>query len=244
MLIIAIIALLGAIGIIAVMLKRGPTDVVPVDDSTTLPEGTWPSDEISQEKIDQTDKGYQIIATYPVAQSTAVSAYFRTFVEDSITQFKEDTAWNNETEEVESEYLMLDISYERIKTAHVDNYIFHIDSFTGGVHGLQATKTFAFSQEGKPLGIAELFTNGKDGLKTIAPYVQKELMKLDFAEKSWVEEGAAPDEVNYQNFTIDEKGITFIFDPYQVAYYAAGGQKVTVPVSVFKSIANKEVFPQ
>ena len=54
MLIIAIIALLGAIGIIAFMLKRGSSEVVPVEDISTLPEGTWPSDEIKQETIDHT----------------------------------------------------------------------------------------------------------------------------------------------------------------------------------------------
>jgi len=244
MLIVAILVLLVAVGIIAVMLKRGSTTVVPVDDIATLPEGVWPSDELRKEVIDQDTGGYTITATYPIAQSSAVSAYFRTFVDDAITAFKEDTAWSTEIQNEESENLALDIGYDRIKSSVIDNYVFHISSYTGGAHGLQATKTFSFSTKGQPLGIAELFTNGVDGLKTIAPYVQKELLKLDYTEKSWVEEGAAPTEINYQNFIVDEKGLTVIFDPYQVAYYAAGEQRVTVPLSVFSKIANKEVFIQ
>lgn len=245
MLFIAAIALILAVGIIALTLKRGSDDLPqPTDDITTLPSGVWPSDEIRQEKINQTDKGHQITAIYPIAQSSAITAYFRTFVEDSITQFKEDTAWTEGMDNAESQDTALDIAYERQKTATVDNYVFHSNSYAGGAHGLQSTKTFAFTEEGKPVGITELFTNGKDGLKTVAPYVQKELLKFDYTEREWVEEGAKADEINYQNFIVTESGITFIFDPYQVAYYAAGEQRITVPVSLFKSIANKEVFPQ
>ncbi|MBY0328473.1 RsiV family protein, partial [Patescibacteria group bacterium] len=214
MLIVAILALIGAIGIIAYILKRGPATVVPTEDMVVVTgDGTWPSDEIRQEKIDQTEKGHQITAVYPITQSTAVSAYFRTFVEDNITRFKEDTSWTSEINNAEAEIVSLDVTYTRQKSTTVDNYIFHVNSYTGGAHGLQVTKTFSFTPEGKPLTIAGIFTNGVDGLKTIAPYVQKELLKLDFTEKQWVEEGAAPDELNYQNFVVDEKGITFIFDP-------------------------------
>lgn len=243
--IVAILALIGAIGIIAYILKRGPATVVPTEDMVVVTgDGTWPSDEVSQEKINQTDKGYQITATYPVTQSSAVSAYFRTFVDNAITQFKEDTAWATEIDNAESRSLMLSVDYDHSKSALTDNYIFHVGSYTGGAHGLQTTKTFVFTQKGQPLTVVDLFTNGKDGLKTIAPYVQKELLTRDFAEKSWVEEGTAADELNYQNFFVDDNGVTFIFDPYQVAYYAAGEQRVTVPVSAFKSIASKEIFAQ
>lgn len=239
----AIIALLLAVGIIALNLKRGPTEIVPTDNVATTASDAWPSEELSQEKIDQTNKGYQINAVYPITQSAAVSAYFRTFVDNTITQFKEDTAWTTtDPDSAQAENLALDITYLRSKNGAVDNYVFHVASYTGGAHGLHATKTFSFSAEGKPLIIAELFTNGNDGLKTIAPYVQKELLKFDYTEKTWVTEGAAPDELNYQNFIVEPTGITFIFDPYQVAYYAAGEQRITVPLSVFKSIANKDIF--
>lgn len=240
----AIGALLLAVGIIVVLLKQGPTEMVKINNDVPVVEnGTWPSDEVRQETINQTSKGYQITAMYPVAQSSAVSAYFRTFIDDTITAFKEDTAWAlTDTTSVQAENLALDISYTRSKNDLADNYVFQVGSYTGGAHGVHATKTFSFSPEGKLLTSTELFTNGNDGLKTVAPYVQKELLKFDFAEKTWVEEGTAPEESNYQNFIIESVGITFIFDPYQVAYYAAGEQRITVPLSVFKSIASKDIF--
>jgi hypothetical protein len=92
--------------------------------------------------------------------------------------------------------------------------------------------------------LSNLFTNGDDGLKTIAPYVAAQLHStLPSTDQDFVDDGTAPTEDDYANFTVQPDGVTFIFDPYQVAPYSDGQQKVTVPLSVFQSIANTQIFP-
>lgn len=202
----------------------------------------WQSEILREESIDESGNGYTISAQYPLTESATVTGYFRTFVEETIAQFKKDTSWVSQEARPEENNLVLQITYTREKGTFSDNYLFQTEMYTGGAHGLQVTKTFTFLPDGTPLTIPMLFTTGEKGLQTIAPFVQKELLTREFTTEEWVKEGTLPIEQNYQNFVVGDTGITFIFDPYQVASYAAGVQKVTVPLSVFKKIANTEVF--
>ena len=240
----AIFILVVAIGIIAYMLMRGEGDMVinQTPEPSSSQSGVWPSEEVRQETVNDSGRGYKITAVYPVTASDTVTTYFRTFVDETILQFKTDTAWVADIENPEENAVALDITYTREKGMTADNYIFLLAMYTGGAHGLQATKTFTFTPDGTPVTIDMLFTNNAEGLKTIAPLVQKELMTRDFAEEGWVTDGTAPTEQNYKNFTVTDAGLTFIFDPYHVAPYSAGMQKVTIPLTSFKKIANTEVF--
>ncbi|HEY0980003.1 MAG TPA: RsiV family protein [Candidatus Paceibacterota bacterium] len=240
----AIAILVVVIGIIAYMLMRGEGNMVINQTPEVSPSesGVWPSEEVRTESVNDSGRGYKITAVYPVTSSDTVTTYFRTFVDETIAQFKTDTAWVADIENPEENAVALDITYTREKGMTADNYVFLLAMYTGGAHGLQATKTFTFAPDGTPVTVEMLFTNETDGLKTIAPLVQKELMKREFAEEGWVTDGTAPTEQNYKNFTVTDAGLTFIFDPYHVASYAAGMQKVTIPLSAFKKIANTEVF--
>ncbi len=205
----------------------------------------WPSVKIDEENLSENTGPYTITAVYPVTSSTTINGAFKSFVQDNINQFKEDTSWATDPElaPAEAQNLTLDVSYTEEKNTRADTYIFTIESYTGGAHGLQATKTFTYNETGIPVTLATLFINGEAGLKTIAPYVQAQLKNTEMTDAQWIAEGAAPVADNYQNFVVTDTAITFIFDPYQVAAYAAGKQMVNVPLSVFKSIANKELFP-
>jgi hypothetical protein len=200
---------------------------------------SWPSKEIKKETINESTDAYRINAVYPIAEGDSVTMYFKSFVDEEISIFKQ----NSEDAVVDGSLLLtLDITYEQKKSIYADNYIFTVTSDTGGAHGLEAHKTFSFNEQGKLLTLADLFTNGTDGLKTVALFIEKELNKRDFADSRWIKEGTTPAEEHYRNFVITDEGITFIFDPYQVAPYAAGTQSVLVPFSAFKTIANQDLL--
>lgn len=200
----------------------------------------WPSEQIRTETVTDMSKGYEINAVYPVTKSETITSVFRNFVNDQIASFKTDTDVAQLPEGYRA--VTLDITYEQFKNEAADTYVFLSYSDTGGAHGLSATTTFSFSKTGQRIEVADLFTNGVRGLGPVADYVQKELLKGEFADKAWIAEGAAPQKENYRNFIIAPEGVTFIFDQYQVAPYAAGVQKVLVPLSVFKTVANPEIF--
>jgi hypothetical protein len=244
--------LIIVLGLIAfVFLEHKPKPVVttpPVSEATPLPTPTeWPSTKVRDETISDTGSYYTIKATYPVAKDTVVSGYFKTFVEDSISQFKSDTSWaaGNGANDApaESDALSLTITYTEQKNAAADNYIFSTDTYTGGAHDLESTQTFSFSPTGQQITLQTVFTDVDAGLKAIEPYVQAKLTSsMTDADPSMIADGTAPTTDNYQSFTIQPGSITFIFDPYQVAPYSDGMQTVTVPLSVFQSDANTDFF--
>jgi len=236
-----LVALLALAGLIYLGLRsaKEPTVVTPSNEAVSTLE--WPSEQVKKETIVDNGKGYEIAAAYPITKSATITGVFSSFIYNVIESFKADAV---EGVEMPEGYrpVTLDITYKEEKYEKADNYIFLIYTDTGGAHGLSATRTFVFNKTGEQIKLDDLFTNGINGLGTIADYVKKELMKREFADEKWVSDGAAPLEDNYQNFIVSDAGVTFIFDPYQVAPYAAGIQNVLVPTSAFKAIANPEVF--
>ena len=219
------------------------TQPTPID-TTSQQQGTWPSAQVTSETISDSTSAYTINATYPVAGDDRITAQFKQFVDDQIEQFKKDTAWATDPSvaSAEAQALTLDISYREERATHVDNYIFTIVTYTGGAHGLQATQTFSFDQNGKLLNLDDIFTDKQAGLKALSLYATKELTTRAISDANWVAEGAGPTIENYQNIVLTDVGITAIFDPYQVAAYSAGTQTVQIPFSAFASIANKALF--
>lgn len=246
-----IIVLIAVLAIIAAVFltHRADKNITPanVSEIPPLPAPTdWPSVKVRDASITDSASYYTISATYPVTKDDVITGYFKSFVDDNISQFKEDTSWaagnGADVAPAEAASLSLTIKYREEKNNRVDNYVFDVDTYTGGAHDLQATKTFSFSATGQQITLDSIFIKGSAGLKTIVPYVKTQLAKAPGADQSMIDDGTTPTAANYQNFTVGNDSVTFIFDPYQVAPYSSGAQKVTVPVSVFKSVANPDVF--
>lgn len=204
----------------------------------------WTSTEVKKEGISESTDQYSISAHYPITKDDRITTQFKNFVDEQITQFKNDTEWANNPDiaPAQAQTLSLDIDYRNDKSKNADNYVFTVLTYTGGAHGLQATKTFSYDINGKLIKLSDLFTTGESGLKTISTFVIRDLIGRSISDSTWINEGASPNSENYQNFTISEDGLTFIFDPYQVAPYSAGAQNVTVPLTNFKNIANPNIF--
>jgi hypothetical protein len=202
----------------------------------------WPSAEVEKISTNEKTQNYNITASYPKTNSDSISKYFKSYIEDQVTSFKEDTSWVNDVESASSQILTLDIDYEAVNSNNVQNYIFSTNSYTGGAHGLQVRKTFSFDKGGQLLNISNLFSNGLDGLNTLATLVQKELLKRDGADAKWIADGAGAREDNYSSFVVTDTGVKILFDPYQVASYADGNIDITIPFMAFSKIANPEIF--
>lgn len=214
------------------------------DPTAPTAQATWPSVEVEQKMITESNQYYNIEATYPVTKDIGINDMFKMFAEDQIAQFKNDTSWvmDPSIQSASEGSLSLDISYREEKSTIADNYIFTITTYTGGAHGLQVTRTFAFDEYGAPIAVSDLFSNADAGLKSVATFVQSELTKKKISDADWIKDGAAANQDYYRNFIIGDTGVTFIFDPYQVASYAAGTQNILVPFSVFKTNANTALF--
>ena len=131
--------------------------------------------------------------------------------------------------------LVLDIDYELFGfSPSVAGIKFSAYEYTGGAHGMITFRTLTFDLDaGRLLTLDELFAPGVEPLATIAGLVQVSLATQlgDMADADWIALGAGPDLANYQNWVLTPEALTFVFEPYQVAAYAAGPQTVGIPLA-------------
>src|SRR6266446_7099324 len=95
---------------------------------------------------------------------------------------------------------------------------------------------------GKKLALADLFNAKSNYLKAISDYCIKDLKQQAKKDKDsmlsddMIQSGAAARADNFNAWTITKQGLWITFDPYQVAAYAAGPQKVLIPYPALKDL--------
>ena len=120
-----------------------------------------------------------------------------------------------------------------------DNYIsmlFTAYRYEGGAHGETLLDSITYDKalkkevsitEASGLSIKDIATQCKD-------YFTKRLnyggngAEAQKARTDWIAEGTIPEAGNYRTFTYDGKTLTVYFEPYTVAPYSEGVQKVTI----------------
>ena len=112
----------------------------------------------------------------------------------------------------------------------------------GAAHGNHLTQDLNYDvKKAKKLALADLFIDKSKYLTTIANFCMKELKEQSKKPDTMIladqiEPGAGPRADNYRAWSITKKGLWITFDPYQVAAYAAGPQRILVPYSALKDI--------
>src|SRR3972149_2483158 len=126
---------------------------------------------------------------------------------------------------------------QSLVSLEMDLSIYH----AGAAHPLPSTLTVTFNLEsGQPLTLADLFTPGTDYLQRLAELAQKQL----HARGSLLFEGGLqPTAENFQHWVVNDRGLTLIFDVYQVTAYAAGPQRITIPFDQLTGLLAGRVPP-
>ena len=232
------------VGIYFVADKKEDTQPTPA--TTPIVSTSWPADEVKKVQIKDSGTGYTINVFYPQTKSDVISGYMHDFATDQIIQFKQDTAWTTDPNLPKDTVLdtSLSIDYTSEKSPTVETYIFTVSSDTGGAHPLTTTRTFSYVKEGTPLTLDTLFTNKAKGIAALSTYAIDYLEKKAVSDNAWIKDGAGPTEDNYQTFSVEDGNLFIYFDPYQVAPYSDGLQKVVVPFSALTPYLSSTVISQ
>jgi len=112
-----------------------------------------------------------------------------------------------------------------------DDYISFAQQFyeyTGGAHGNPSVGTLTFERTtNRELDITDLLDLTGLSLDQIATQASTTLA-IKYGDAFW-SDGTNPNAENYANFVVSTSTVTVIFNPYQVAPYAAGMPEVTFP---------------
>ena len=105
-----------------------------------------------------------------------------------------------------------------------------ISSYTGGAHYGLKTKQFTYDDKGNFLELKDFF-NTPNYLEILSSLSYDELVKLKINEDlEWLKEGTKPLDDNISLFYFDGSGLQLTFPPYQVAPWASGIIKITIPI--------------
>jgi hypothetical protein len=110
---------------------------------------------------------------------------------------------------------------------------FEIWTYTGGAHGNLDVLTLNYSLlTGQRLGLVDLFEDPEAALRIMSDWAYKELSQRlgGMRQEQTLRTGLTPVPENFASLTLVPQGVRINFQPYQVAPWAAGAQKVTIPL--------------
>jgi len=115
------------------------------------------------------------------------------------------------------------------------SFIIRYDSYSGGANENQEVQTFNYDvASGTPITLEDLFPNVQKPLQKISSIVRQQL-RSSLASASqgnvsdqMLDEGTAPLDENFANFTFTDNAITFYFPKYAVAPGSFGEQKAVI----------------
>lgn len=111
--------------------------------------------------------------------------------------------------------------------------IWEVSSYTGGAHGnLDLVTSSYLTETGDPLALYDVFEDLDTALQLMSAYSYRQLSETLGAMRNeeMLRNGTTPDADNFASIALTPEGVRVFFQPYQVAPWAAGLQKVDIPL--------------
>lgn len=187
---------------------------------------TTDSFQLTTGKIQEDSETYTVNAQYPQFAISSIDAQIRTAVEDVVAEFKTLPANPPESATPKNEFTgTFDSVYVGSDVVSVKLIL---SQYTGGAHPMTLFSGVNYDRAtGRQLFLEDaLALIGKSVAQVSAEATAQLKVKLG---DSMFEEGANSNPENFSSFLISADTVTFIFQQYQVAAYAAGPQEVSFP---------------
>jgi predicted transcriptional regulator len=263
--IILLIALIGYFGKYSPAPVKSDTETIPAEgkpreELLLRSFGNSPSYTIREENKEsrffKADVGYPEIHGLSDASTTKVNEEIKKFIDDQIKSNEPDL---KRIQEVESECTAdnppasceASFSMHGTVSALTPRYLsVGFGIFSMGIlaaHPFHSGASFNYDlKNGKRLYLHDFFKADKNHLLIISKKVKADLKKQmgQYYIEDWVDEGAGPEEKNFSNFILTEKGFQFFFGDYQVSSYAAGNWVSLVPFSELSEILTDDFKAQ
>ncbi|RJQ34564.1 DUF3298 domain-containing protein [Candidatus Parcubacteria bacterium] len=182
--------------------------------------------EIKTERIQESDAAYVIDVRYPQFGIASIDAQIKEVVSNAVTEFKSlptnpagsATPQNSFDGSYDSVYIGPDVVSVKLI----------LSQYTGGAHPLTLVSGLNYDREtGRQLLQSDAFAMLGMSVEQVSAAATSEL-KAELGDAMF-EEGANANPENFSSFVISENEVTFIFQQYQVAAYAAGVHEVSFP---------------
>lgn len=203
--------------------------------------------------IDRKTETVDIEVAYPRTGNADIDTFFAGWANDMVDDFarsadQDFAAWKEENggEPPPWGTYSLYVGFGVLRN-DAEMLVFGFDEsiFTGGAHPNHNIETFNLMMpDGWRVYLPEVF-NGKPALEKISALAIADLTKQllgpdSMSDADWVKSGAGPSWSNFQAFELLRDRLVIRFPPYQVAAYAAGDQKVEIPLSELSGLVRDD----
>ncbi len=171
---------------------------------------------------------YTVEAKYPQFGIAAIDTHIKAVVEGAMTEFKNDTAAGPPPpDSAVSQYEFQSMFDSAYVGPDVVSAKLVVSTYMGGAHGNAVILGLNYDREtGAELTLDDALAMIGLTLEEVAERARAELSAKLGADLI-SPDGANPTAENYSTFTVGPDSITFVFQTYQVAPYAAGVQEVS-----------------
>ncbi|MFA5087304.1 MAG: DUF3298 domain-containing protein [Candidatus Paceibacterota bacterium] len=186
---------------------------------------------------------WSINAVYPQTGQDYIDSEVKDLVNGQIADFRKifvDLGAPSSTETKNT--LSVDYS-SQLYGDSILSFKFVIGWYTGGAHPNENLASLVFDLKNKKeLSLSDLFIPNSNYLQKISGLTISQLVKRNISDPQAINAGAGPIADNYKIFNVYNGALVIYFPPYAVAPYAAGEQKVEIPLSQIKDILNPSLF--
>jgi hypothetical protein len=200
--------------------------------------------------LEETDV-YQASGTYPITGNEFIDFDFKDLIVEQLDYFKEMANANADYPpfvDSDTRYYFNSTYVVTSTSDIVKSYVFTINQYSGGAHGMQNIYTKTYNLDTQELyTIEDILVNGSADLPQLAEIVRQNI-ESQFSEEDvesfqdMLMDGTSYSDgsANFETFALDESSITFYFPPYQVAPYAVGTVTAYIPFSEISDIIKPE----
>ena len=179
----------------------------------------------TNDSIVSNNNNAEIKAFYPVFGIQYADSVVKNLLDQQIALFRETVGEERISENWTNE---LNIQFEVAQyNEHLVTVVFDQYWFTGGAHGNTVFSNVVMDIQQRKNYVLTDFFKGNPLTSIQAPVREKLKSEIEFHD--FINEGTASLK-DFEIFAINDSLITFYFTPYQVAPYAYGSQRISLPL--------------
>ena len=188
--------------------------------------------------LESTDN-YDLKIDYPNIENKKIKQKVDEYVK------KQKDAFLNNVKEVED---IEQPKYDFNLSVNVNDYkdITHVYmltfAYTGGAHYTRDDTSLYYDNKTKEFVDLKYFFKDEESFKKLSSIAYYYVLKLEDKtfDELWVKRGTDPTIDNYRHFNFKDEGLEILFPPYQIASWADGEIKITIPYEEINDLLKEE----
>ena len=188
--------------------------------------------------LESTDN-YDLKIDYPNIENKKI----KNKIDEYVTKQKEDFLNNvKDVEDLEQPKYDFNLSvnvndYKDITHVYMLTY-----AYTGGAHYTRDDTSLYYDNKTKEFVDLKYFFKDEESFKKLSSIAYYYVLKLEDKtfDELWVKRGTDPTIDNYRHFNFKDEGLEILFPPYQIASWADGEIKITIPYEEINDLLKEE----